>query len=268
VSSSGDVDQDRFRRDASGTSSFLRSDAARSVRSDAKASARRAGDERHLGANWTFTEPCIRYADRGAQGLLVSSAEGRPPGPAAWEFVRRIAIGDADAENEFVRRFDRGIRALVRRHCRQGDSAIEDLVQDVFVRVLERLRAGALREPEALPAYIQTTIVHVTAAFYRKPATDSAPVPDGLENNPASDPDPAATAATQQLSRQLRSLLDELPVERDRKLLVLFYLEEQDKDEVCRTLGIDAGHFHRVVFRARERFRALVDRAGLGGGAA
>jgi len=196
----------------------------------------------------------------------VSVAEGRPSGQA-YEFVRRIAFGDTGAESEFVRRFDRGIRALVRRHCRPGEAAIEDLVQDVFVRVLERLRAGAIREAEALPAYIQTTIVHVTAAFYRKPSTGTASVRDGLESNPAHEPDPAATAAAEQLSRRLRSLLDELPVERDRKLLALFYLEEQDKDAVCRTLGIDAAHFHRVVFRARERFRVLVRRDGLAGDA-
>jgi RNA polymerase sigma-70 factor (ECF subfamily) len=195
----------------------------------------------------------------------VSSAEARTSVPAEWEFVRRIASGDADAEDEFVRRFDRGVRALVRRRCRSGEASIEDLVQDVLVRVLEKLRAGALREAEALPAYVQATIAHVTAAFYRNPMNYVAAARDDANSAPASDPDPVETAAAEQMQRRLRSLLDELPMARDRQLLALFYLEEQDKEAVCRVLGIDEGHFHRVVFRARERFREIVDRSGISG---
>jgi RNA polymerase sigma-70 factor (ECF subfamily) len=48
------------------------------------------------------------------------------------DLVARIAAGDRSAEASFVRRFGRGVRALVRRHCRPGDPIVEDLVQDVL----------------------------------------------------------------------------------------------------------------------------------------
>jgi hypothetical protein len=35
-------------------------------------------------------------------------------------------------------------------------------------------------------------------------------------------------------------------------------LREESKSEVCRALGIDESHFRRVVFRARERLRAVL----------
>ena len=98
---------------------------------------------------------------------------------------------------------------------------------------------------------------------------DAPAVIDALDCNcsicrmPALD-NPVERLGSEQLAGLLRKLLAQLPVARDREILVRFYLEEQDKDEVCRGLGIDASHFHRVVFRARERFRALLDGAGIG----
>ena len=62
----------------------------------------------------------------------------------------------------------------------------------------------------------------------------------------------------------LRALLAQLPRARDREILARFYLDGQNKDDVCRHLGIDAAHFRRVVFRARARFRELLDSAGIG----
>jgi RNA polymerase sigma-70 factor (ECF subfamily) len=52
-------------------------------------------------------------------------------------------------------------------------------------------------------------------------------------------------------------VLAELPSERDRQVLFRFYLAEEDKDQICKDLGLSSLHFNRVVFRARERYRDL-----------
>jgi len=180
---------------------------------------------------------------------------------APTDLVERIAAGDRRAEHDFVRQYERGVRALVRRHCRPNDPIVDDLAQDVLARVLERLRAGAIRDAAALPAYVQATIVHTTSAEYRaRRATEGT---TAIDDMPAPD-NPVERVGAEQLAAILRKVLAQLPVARDREILVHFYLDEQDKDEVCRSLGIDAAHFHRVVFRARERFRDLLHRAGLG----
>jgi RNA polymerase sigma-70 factor, ECF subfamily len=178
------------------------------------------------------------------------------------DIVARIAAGDRLAETEFVRTYQRGVRALVRRHCRPGDPIADDLAQDVLTRVLERLRVGAIRDSAALPAYVQATIVYTTSAEYRRRApTDPISAVDDL---PGSD-NPTDRVDSEQLAGVVRLLLEQLTVARDREILVRFYLEGSDRDEVCQQLGIEASHFHRVVFRARERFRELLDRAGIGG---
>jgi RNA polymerase sigma-70 factor (ECF subfamily) len=47
---------------------------------------------------------------------------------------------------------------------------------------------------------------------------------------------------------------------RDREILVRVYLHDQDKEVVCRELGISEDHYKRVLHRARERFATLLQR--------
>ena len=68
--------------------------------------------------------------------------------------------------------------------------------------------------------------------------------------------------ATEQLfERLVRKLLDELPVQRDREILVKTYLQDEDKSEICEALGVDSAHYNRVLFRAKQRFRELLTTA-------
>jgi RNA polymerase sigma-70 factor (ECF subfamily) len=193
----------------------------------------------------------------------MSSREGQVAlEPAAVpDLAARIAAGDRAAETEFVERYGRGVRALVRRHCRPGDPVADDIAQEALARIIERLRAGAVRDAAALPAYVRATSVHLCSAEYRA-RRPQEPV-QAIERLESGD-NPADRCASHELAALLRAVLQELPVARDRELLARFYLDEQDKDVVCRQLGIDAAHFHRVVFRARERLRQLLDRAGIG----
>jgi len=129
--------------------------------------------------------------------------------------------------------------------------------------VIERLRVGAIHDSGALPGYVQAAAVYATTAEYRRRRPTQS---DATIENLADSDTPTARLEATQLSTMLRTLLAEMPVARDREILARFYLDEQDKDDVCRALDIDPAHFHRVVFRARERFRTLLEQAGIGGG--
>jgi len=184
------------------------------------------------------------------------------PVGAGHSLISRIAQGDRQAEAEFVRQYERGVRVLVRRHCRPGDPVVDDLVQDVLSGVLERLRAGAIQDPVALPAYVQSAVVYATSAEYRRRRPTQT---DAAVEQMADSETPGTRLDASQLAGFLRNVLAGMPVARDREILRRFYLEEEDKDSVCRALAIDPGHFHRVMFRARERFRLLVEQAGMQG---
>lgn len=175
--------------------------------------------------------------------------------------AERIRTGDRSAESEFVRLYERSVRSLVRRHTRPNEPMVDDFVQDVLYQVLEKLRAGELHDPEALPAYLRATIVYTTTAEYRRRASHGDSVSSEVLENVAGGADPADAVRDEQLSRRVRALLEALPVARDRAVLIRLYLEERSKEEVCADLGIDPEHLRRVVFRARERLRELIERS-------
>ena len=180
------------------------------------------------------------------------------------DVARAIANGDRAAEAEFVRRFQRGVRALVRRRLRPWDPDLDDLVQDVFRTVIEKLRAGQVRDAAALPAFVQTTVVFVTNNEFRRRKRQAEPVaPDTLDAMPDERHDPPVPYAREQVAGLLRRLLAELPIARDREALELFYLREQPTETVCAKLGLKPADFYLVLSRARKRFRDLLSERGI-----
>ena len=180
------------------------------------------------------------------------------------EVARAIARGDRAAETEFVRRFQRGVHALVRRRLRPWDPDVDDLSQEVLRTVIEKLRAGDLRDAAALPAFVQTTVVFVTNNEFRRRKRQAEPVePATLERVADDGHGPGQPYAREQLAALLRRMLSELPIARDREALELFYLREQPTETVCAKLGLKPADFYLVLSRARKRFRELLGDRGI-----
>ena len=57
----------------------------------------------------------------------------------------------------------------------------------------------------------------------------------------------------------IRRLLSSLPVQRDRDLLIRYYVNDEDKEDICAALDLSSLHFNRVLFRAKARFRKLLE---------
>ena len=184
--------------------------------------------------------------------------------PLQW-LVAQLAASDPAAERQFIEQYRAGVRLLVRRHCRPNEPMVDDLTQDVLMAVLQRLRDGELREAAALPAYVRQTVVFVVTGEYRKRARrgENSELPVDIATD-VDDPERATGRA--QIAAGVKRMLAEMPVPRDREVLHRFYLDEQDKDTVCAALAIDPSHFHRVLFRARQRLRELLEAAELNRG--
>ena len=169
--------------------------------------------------------------------------------------VDRIRLGDRLAEQSLALRYQRPVRALVRRHCRPNEPLAEDIAQEVLADIVQRLRCGFIEDPQALPHYLQVAIGNRCRAHYRLNEHYSGGSDPDATADLSAGADPADQRAQEEQSRLLRGLVESLPVMRDRELLRRFYFLEETRDEVCTALGIDATHFHRVVHRARERLR-------------
>ena len=58
-----------------------------------------------------------------------------------------------------------------------------------------------------------------------------------------------------QTAIRVRSVLDGLG-ERDRRLLKAVFLEEQDKDDVCRDFRVDRSYLRVLLHRAKQTFKS------------
>jgi RNA polymerase sigma-70 factor (ECF subfamily) len=193
---------------------------------------------------------------------LPGSGPGSEPDEAAvaTDLVRRIAAGDPAAEGRLVDRYRRGLLSLLQ-HLGAAPELAEDLHQETFRIVIERLRQEGLADPAGLGPFLRGTARHLIAAERRKTArrrtwTDS----EGLAEAPARTPSQLQTILEKEEAATVRRIIGDLHNDRDRELLMRFYVGEEDKEILCADLGLDSLHFNRVLFRARQRFKDLLAR--------
>lgn len=173
------------------------------------------------------------------------------------DIVRRIIAGDPAAEEELVRRYERGIFLIID-HIVRSQPATEDLSQETFRIVLEKLRRGDLRQPESLSGFVCGVARNAAIGYVRR-ARRSNLREESVDAEHLSDP--ALNPLDQILAREraeiVREVILELKVERDREVLFRYYVSEEDKDSICCNLGITRTQFNNIIYRALARFKQL-----------
>lgn len=156
-----------------------------------------------------------------------------------------------------------GLRALILRRVRDPEVAA-DILQDAAVTTLEKLRSGEIARPENIGGYLFRVAINHLRNHRRKDRT-ALSSEEGLADLRHVQEDPEwELVGRPQWMAAARRVLDQMPAARDRELLLRFYLNDEEKDALCRELGLSCEHFNRVIFRARLRFRELLERRGLG----
>ena len=171
-------------------------------------------------------------------------------------YVERLRSGDFRTQEHFVAYFSELIQLKLRARLR-SPQAIEDVRQETFVRVFAALRSpGGIRQPERLGAFVNSICNNVLLEHYRSSSRS-----DSLDDEPQNElPDPVmdvlGAVAAKQMEEKVREILDEMP-ERDRRILREVFLEERDKDDVCRDFGVDRDYLRVLLHRAKHSFKSL-----------
>jgi RNA polymerase sigma-70 factor, ECF subfamily len=188
--------------------------------------------------------------DQAAPVAMLSPQSGAP-----------APIADPVAHLAAVYRDYPGLRALILRRVRDPEVAA-DILQDAAVTTLEKLRTGEIAQPERLGGYLYRVALNHLRNHHRKDRT-AVSSSDSLDElaNPESDLE-WENVGRPQWASAARRMLEELPVARDREVLLRFYLRDDDRQTICRELGLSEEHFNRVIFRARNRFRELLEHRG------
>ena len=170
-------------------------------------------------------------------------------------YVERLREGDFRTQEHFVAYFSELIQLKLRSRL-HSPQAIEDVRQETFSRVFAALRSGKLRQPDRLGAFVNSMCNNVLLEHYRSSSRDTALEDEEEKDFPAPAVDVLGAIAARQMGEKIREILEELP-ERDRRLLREVFLEERDKDEVCRDFGVDRDYLRVLLHRAKQSFKSL-----------
>ncbi len=169
------------------------------------------------------------------------------------DVVRRAQQGDVAAFETVYRLHARSVFALCRRMTGDEGTA-RDLVQDVFVRVWERLRT--FNGQSALASWIHRVAVNVVLNHLRGVRRDALRM---LANPDEIDFGMRSTAGAVDAAMDIEAATARLPAGA-RTVFVLHDVEGYSHDEIANMTGIAAGTSRTQLFRAR---RALAGMLGL-----
>jgi RNA polymerase sigma-70 factor, ECF subfamily len=197
-------------------------------------------------------------------GVEGQAAPKASPAPKATAPTPDAAaqVSDPISHLSAVYRDYPGLRALILRRVRDPEVAA-DILQDAAVTTLEKLRNNEIANPEKLGGYLYRVALNHLRNHRRKDRTavSSAEGLSDLRVGEDDDPD-WERVGRPEWAAAARRMLEELPADRDRELLVRFYLYDEAKEQICRELQLSQENFNRVIFRARNRFRELLEQRG------
>jgi len=182
------------------------------------------------------------------------------------DYIGKLRDGDPEVQRHFTVHFGQLLDIKLRARLRTV-SLREDARQETFLRVFATIHNPSKRQPENLGAFINAVCNNVLLEMFRiqtrdVPMDDDRPDPVDGRSSPEDD------AVESDRKRIVERVLAEM-TGRDRDLLREVFLEDRDKDDVCRRHRIDREYLRVVLHRARGRFRlameGLQQRAAAGG---
>lgn len=169
-------------------------------------------------------------------------------------YVENLRAGDAATQEHFVSYFTDLLHLKLRSRLR-SPHAIEDVCQETFARVLASLRKEhSLRQPERLGAFVNSVCNNVLLEHYRSVTRTQPLETEGQPDPPASGPTVLDVLAASQLGEKVREILLKMPT-RDCAVLKAVFLDEKDREEVCREFGVDREYLRVLLFRAKQDFK-------------
>jgi RNA polymerase sigma-70 factor (ECF subfamily) len=164
------------------------------------------------------------------------------------ELVSRCRAGDADAWAELVERYARYVYAIAARVYRLGPEDAEDVFQEVFSRVFERL--DTLRDDQALRPWLAQTTRNCAVDALRRSGREVAveAVPEGVDEGIARlDEALTVHAALDLLAPECREILDR------------FFRRDESYRTISAELDLPAGTVASRIARCLGRLRDLLE---------
>jgi RNA polymerase sigma factor (sigma-70 family) len=177
------------------------------------------------------------------------------------ELIQRVLQGDQDAFGFLVKKYQKGVHALVWRKI--GDFHIaEEITQDAFLRAYQKL--GTLKNHDMFMGWLYVIASRLCADWFQKnsPPEQSLEVTAMSEVNQVSYSQYVSekqAAETDETRREIvKKLLQKLP-ESERTVITLYYLGEMTIKTISKFLGVSPNTVKSRLSRARNRLKKEED---------
>jgi RNA polymerase sigma-70 factor, ECF subfamily len=174
-------------------------------------------------------------------------------------YLDRLRSGDFSTQQHFFAYFGELIRLKASKRL-HSIAAIEDVRQETFTRVLRLLAERRIHQPERLGAFVNSVcnnVLHERDRLESREFSMADEFADVIPDRAMCAPD---AIALRQMQQRVRQILDELS-RKDRCVLEALFLEERDKDEVCRDFGVTRQYLRVLIHRAKQSFKSHYLRA-------
>ncbi|MHB8471876.1 MAG: RNA polymerase sigma factor [Gammaproteobacteria bacterium] len=177
--------------------------------------------------------------------------------PDDASLARRIAAAhpgtDAAAEAALYRRLAPRVRLYGLRHLRDGPAAT-DLMQQVMLMTLEKLRAGDVREPNQIASFV-LGMCRMAVLDLRRTGLRRAKLLQEFSDDVF--PISAATAPDDLDHAGLLRCLDRLS-ERERSVMIMSFYDDQPAKSVAGELALSEANVRVIRHRALGKLRACM----------
>ena len=180
----------------------------------------------------------------------------RPSGPQE----RPVELTPDAMATDLTERFRERLRYFAMRRIRDS-AAAEDVAQETLRRALEALRAGKVRNLDAMPAFLFQTARNICMHQGRSAGRGAHALQKlgsaGEDPGSAEDDGPLEALIAEERRAAVRKALDRLP-SGDRQLLLLVYVELLDAAEIASRLNLQPGAVRVRKHRALRRMAELL----------
>ncbi len=194
----------------------------------------------------------LAYAYEPNHHLLQSDA----PALSDEELVRRIHVGAVWAEHVLAQKYQPQIKRVGR--MIGADAALcEDLVQEALLKVIQNLRNNRLKDATKLEAYVNQT-ARFTYYGWQRNKNSQVEMRGSLDDTKHSN---NVELEYMNFSNRLWVMqqIEQLPMWRDRQILLRFYMNHQNKKEICEAMDLAPDQFDKLISRARQRLKKNID---------
>jgi RNA polymerase sigma-70 factor (ECF subfamily) len=202
-------------------------------------------------------------ANLGGRSPVPPASQATPTSPHTARGRGAAPLSQADVTSLIEQNYV-GLRLLVARRCRDPQVAA-DLLNDAVCTTWAKWQAGKIERPEQIAGYVLQVTMNLLRNHRRAIAERPEKRADAAKlQELQSDGEPADETIEREIAVQVKNVIRGMSSQRDRTILVRFYLDEEDKETICRDLGLSPLQFDKILHRARGRLRKLLESGGLG----